>query len=110
MDLSPGGMRKLKEVHRSERELDLPGADGPGERQVPGVSWGSLALSLTERLTPHLCLSSEICQEQNFHLALDARQDEAGPASRFGSRQLALCRDNPPPPTRRASLSYLGVG
>ena len=71
MDLSPGGMRKLKEVHSSERgsQLDLPGANGPGERQVPGVSWGSLALSVTERLTPHLRLSSEICQEQNFHLA-----------------------------------------
>ena len=46
VDLSPGGMRKLKEVHRSERELDLPGANGPGERQVPGVSWGSLACHL----------------------------------------------------------------
>lgn len=109
MDLSPGGMRKLKQVHRSERARSL------GELMVlvrgrsqafPG---GSLALALAEQLTPHLCLASQISQEQNFNLALDAGQDDAGLASRFGSRQLALCRDRPPP-NSQGIPELLGVG
>lgn len=96
MDLSPGGMRKLKQVHRSESATSLGELMVPVRGRSQPFPGGSLTLSLTEQLTPHLCLASQISQEQNFHLALDAGQDEAGPASPFGSRQLALRRDRPP--------------
>lgn len=108
MGLSPGGKRKLKQVHRSESARSL------GELMVlvrgrsqafPG---GSLALSLTEQLTPHLCLASRISQEQNFHLALDAGQ-EAGPASGLAAGSWPSAETGPHP-TRRASLSYWGWG